>query len=560
MPVQEQGFAHRHNTLGISGEDNSTEKAYSFSEDSMRSNWALRATILFSFFIVQGSIAHAQQQGSAVPTIRVSSQLVFLDVTVLGRDGHPVTKGLTKDDFSITDDKRPQRIFSFEPPESHVVSAGAPENDPAVEAPLTIFVLDLLNSRFEDFAYIRYRVHKYLTAQPEQLDSPAELLVLGNDSLEVAQGFTRNRADLLYALDHVPTAIPYKIQGISFLLERFIESIDSLQQIALQNAGVPGRKNIIWVGRGGPSLFPENLAGGEENFMRYMRETTNQLVDSRISLYVIYPGIDSGDLASQVGSQIQIGEQNPFAGGINFGVLVQQTGGKLFYQRNDVDREMTQALELGREYYTLTYQPSEGNADGRFRRISVALRDPNLRVVTKTGYFAPDKDALPGGSREQTLVKMSEAEHATIPFSALDVSIGDVVRHPDTGTVAFTVLLRSPNIGWQPEPQGKSSVEFFLAAASLNRQRSFLSSHFESLDVMAPDQDPDRLAKTLLRVPVTLRTPAKMQSVRVIVQTTEGRMGSVELDRKQIAAAPETPTPAPQLMSRPQMHDVPTQP
>jgi hypothetical protein len=36
----------------------------------------------------------------------------------------PVTSGLPRDDFSITDDKKPQRIFSFEPPESHVVDVG----------------------------------------------------------------------------------------------------------------------------------------------------------------------------------------------------------------------------------------------------------------------------------------------------------------------------------------------------------------------------------------------------------------------------------------------------
>ena len=51
-------------------------------------------------------------------TIRVTSRLVFLDVTVLDKKGHPVVKGLeAKDgDFSITDNKRPQRIFSFEAP------------------------------------------------------------------------------------------------------------------------------------------------------------------------------------------------------------------------------------------------------------------------------------------------------------------------------------------------------------------------------------------------------------------------------------------------------------
>ena len=72
-------------------------------------------------------------------------------------------------------------------------------------------MLDLLNSGFEDFAYIRYSIRKYLMAQPARLNSPAELMVLGNQSLEMAQGYTRNKEDLLSALDHVPAALPYKL-------------------------------------------------------------------------------------------------------------------------------------------------------------------------------------------------------------------------------------------------------------------------------------------------------------------------------------------------------------
>jgi hypothetical protein len=133
--------------------------------------------ILFSLFSIK--VLRAYQVPSNVPTIRVTSRLVFLDVTVLDKKGHPVVKGLTKDDFSITDNKKLQRIFSFEAPETHVDDANTTDDHPAGKAPLTIFVLALLNSKFEDFAYIRYMVHKYLAAQPAQMNSPAELMVLG---------------------------------------------------------------------------------------------------------------------------------------------------------------------------------------------------------------------------------------------------------------------------------------------------------------------------------------------------------------------------------------------
>jgi hypothetical protein len=61
--------------------------------------------------------AQGQPSVSAVPTIQVTSRAVFLDVTVLDKQGHPVVSGLTKDDFSITEDKKPQPTYSFDAPE-----------------------------------------------------------------------------------------------------------------------------------------------------------------------------------------------------------------------------------------------------------------------------------------------------------------------------------------------------------------------------------------------------------------------------------------------------------
>jgi VWFA-related protein len=525
----------------------------------MRSTWALLCgIILLSLFSMKGSTARAQQLPSETPTIRVTSRLVFLDVTVLDKNGHPVVQGLTKDDFTITDDKKPQRIFSFEAPETHVVDANSRDDDRAGKAPVTIFVLDLLNSSFDDFAFIRYMVHKYLVAQPAQLNSPAELMVLKNDSLEMIQGYTRNKADLLYALDHVPPAVPYKKMNRGnadgFIYERFLQSIDALQQIALQNKGVPGRKNIVWVGQGGPNISTTNLTSNIEDLNRYVHNTTNMLVDSRISLFVIYPGLKAnapGFTMSQIEAAAGIDNEDPFAGDINFGVFVNETGGSLFYNRNDVNNEISQSMTLGSEYYTLTYQPPEGEPDDRFRRIHVSVRNPDLHVMTKAGYFAPEKNATVD-PRLQTMVNMTEAARSTIPFKSLEVTIEDLVRHPDTGTAEFTVLLPAQNLDWQSTEDGKSRFDLSVAAASLDGRRELLASKLESVTATASNQDSTRLAKTVTRVPVTIRIPRKTNSLRVVLQTAaNGRIGTAELDRKTIDNAPEEPTPDAKLLPRP---------
>jgi VWFA-related protein len=142
----------------------------------------LSMAALAAIFQAQNLIAQGQQAPPTVPTFRVSSNLVFLDVTVLDKKGRPVLTGLTEDDFTITEDKRPQRIFSFEAPEMHVMGPTPEDSNPAGKAPVTIFVLDRLNSSFEDFAFIRDEVRRFLLTQPPQLASPAELMVIGNES------------------------------------------------------------------------------------------------------------------------------------------------------------------------------------------------------------------------------------------------------------------------------------------------------------------------------------------------------------------------------------------
>jgi len=521
----------------------------------------LCAAVLMAGTFFPESTAHGQQGPSDTPMIQVTSRLVFLDVTVLDKKGRPVVKGLGKDDFTITEDNRPQSIFSFEAPQTHTISTLAGDDNPDGKAPLTIFVLDLLNSSFEDFAFIRYSVQKYLAAQPPLLSSPAEMMVIGNKSLELMQGPTRNREELLYALDHLPPAIPYKWEADSFDGERFQQSLDALQQIALQNKGVPGRKNIVWVGHGSPSLSTRRLTEPVvHEIQQYMHATTNMLVDARVSLFVIYPGLKIGHFVNLSGrsplpisaadAQANIDSDQPFAEDINFGVFVNETGGQLFYNRNDVHALIGRSQQLGSEYYTLTYQPHGGDANGKFRQIRVTLRDPNLRAVTKTGYYAPDKNA-PIDPRSQTKLDLAEAARSTVPFAALDLKVSGIVRHPENHTAEVTLLLQSKGIDWQAIGDGKSSAEITLAAVSITGGQEVLASKVERLILSVHTQDPSHLARLVTHLQLTIRVAPKTQSVRVVAETANGGpAGAADLDREAIEAAPATPAPLPQLLCR----------
>ena len=518
---------------------------------------SIRVHLCGAVLLVAAGAPHGQGQQTAptTPTFRVTSNLVFLDVTVVDKKGRVVTSGLTKDDFAITENKEPQRIFSFDAPATGAKTA---ENDPA-----TILVLDLLNTPFSDAAFARYSIRRYLALQPQKLNSPTELMVLNNTTLDLVQAYTRSRADLIYALDHVPPVLAYKLSGGDWADQRLSQSIEALQQITLQNKGLAGRKNILWVGNGGPSIPIDPADPRYDKSMRFFAHgTTNMLVDARMSLFLISPG---GVQGAEDPTYFRIGRVNalpaeeeiegdPFAGTVNFGLLVRGTGGMYFHDRNDVDAEIREAKKLGSNYYTLTYQPPAGEPDGRFRNIRVSLRDPDLHAMTKTGYYDPEPmtAADPVPQRVNPMNEISEAAQSSVPFDGLGLTIAKVGRHPETNTAEVTIMLKSTHLRWQATENGGSGANITVAAVSLSGRRDILASRLERLTVLSNTQDAARLAQSATLLTVTVPVPRHTQTVRVVIRADDGgQVGTTEIDHKSLETAPEIRRSNPELLPRP---------
>jgi hypothetical protein len=344
--------------------------------------------------------------------------------------------------------------------------------------------------------------------------------------------------------------------NVSFFGERFIQSMDALRQIALENTGVPGRKNIVWIGHGGPSLYTSFLDGSTaEKVTTYVHKTANMLVDARMSLFLIYPGLEvtyRGIMpVSARSAEVEIGEDDPFSGDVNFGVFVNETGGQLFYHRNDLDQLIRTSIDLGSRYYTLTYQPPASVADGKFHRIRVTMRNPALHILTKAGYFSPDK-GQPTDPRIDALYNVAEAVRTNVPLQSLGLTVERVIRHPDTNSAEITVNLDTKNLDWQTATSDRSTADIGFAAASLSAQRDVLASKTEGLTLTNPSKDPNRPQKVQAHLTIVLRTPRRTRSVRVVIGSlTNGRIGAVDLDRKTIEAAPSLPTPEPKLVPQP---------
>ena len=62
----------------------------------------------------------APEQETPVATLHVATRLVVLDVVVTDTHGKPV-RNLSKEDFTIVEDREEQTIASFEPPDQHAL-------------------------------------------------------------------------------------------------------------------------------------------------------------------------------------------------------------------------------------------------------------------------------------------------------------------------------------------------------------------------------------------------------------------------------------------------------
>jgi VWFA-related protein len=68
--------------------------------------------------------------------------------------------------------------------------------------------------------------------------------------------------------------------------------------------------------------------------------------------------------------------------------LAESTGGLAIRNTNDLRSALVRIDEDMRHYYVLTYTPVNQNFDGRFRPIEVKVKRPDVRVRSRSGYFA----------------------------------------------------------------------------------------------------------------------------------------------------------------------------
>ena len=504
-----------------------------------------------------GSCTLASSQ-TDVPVLKANARLVVLDVTVVDKAGKSVP-GLTVADFQVYEDGKLQQIRSVEPPAAHslppeTLTAGPKAVfDPAQPAsfgqsPVTILVLDQQNTHFADSSFARRELHDYLATQPAVLAQPATLLTVADNRFRLLQGFTLDRDALLHAVDDSRVANAWKLEQFGKTdtgpIERLDNGLRALEQIAQSYVRIPGRKNLIWIGAGFPSLDPTSIDGNDAVEVRdTLRHVTDLLLDTRVTLYAVDPtstaaglteitDITQSDFAMAAGG-LSSG-LDPFNATEDFDKLGPLTGGRVVRGLNDVRVQIGTSVGLGAQFYTIAYTPaSTASTAARFRSIKVVCLRPGLSVNTRSGYYTGETQQA--RTDETTAYDLTTAAMSTMPLNGLNVKVERDLS-ADAPADTYHVRVAADGLTWKPREEGStgSTATVYVMAVSLDARGKLLGHTLHGMKANAGAsvnlRDPKQMADFVFTAPPPAKSAPKTRTLRFVVRDAgSGRMGSFDV-------------------------------
>jgi VWFA-related protein len=452
----------------------------------------------------------------------------------------------------------------------------------------TVILIDRMNTALQDQQYARSELLRFVgQIRP---DDRVAIYSLGFGSVRVLHDFTSDAASLVRVLSRLtarrevpigPTSAPpsnpadtdaLSYDAVSQLLaplppinatktgiavtggtdalatgnaeSRVDTAANALVAIASRLAGVRGRKSLIWVSAGFPLVSMES-GGPQVVGSEALRRATEALNDANIAIYPV----DARGLTGTSVTPAEVAPQ-PFsalAGPVNqqphniqpmgkssgpsnidsMQKLAADTGGRAFFNTNDIMSAVRHAIDDGEWTYVLGYYPSHGHWDGRFRDIKVTVDRPSVEVRHRKGYLAISMPTAAPEVRQGDLLKLvgSPLEATAVGLTA-HITRSDAQGHASGDlTIALhvdpgAVTLQKTADGWA------GSLDLLIVQTTAEGQA--FKSFGGDIDFTMPEARRERFLADGLSVsrPVVVRTDA--QWLKVLVRdVASGALGSL---------------------------------
>lgn len=456
--------------------------------------------------------------GGPSAVLKVKTRLVVVDVIARDSRGLPVAD-LKQEDFTILEDGKEQkaRIFNFQKPgaalsRTQPVSAASSnivDNLPHFESgrALNVLLLDALNTSRTNQIIMRDAMIRFLEKLPE--NGPIAVYLL-DEKLRLVQDFTTDPAVLKEVVRSFKgksspylnmsadgSAISPVLPGISTSLPPLVAAqirqfqeqltanmtdqreqltLSALNSLARTLSGYPGRKNLVWVSESFPfDLWLSSASGksslNDRHYMLDIARTGNLLSDSQVAIYPL----DAGGLAgmpmfSPANSPDQLGENgnissDHLANHATMNDLAERTGGRAFYNRNDLETAVHESIDDGSTYYTLGYYPENKDWNGAFRKIQIKSGRGGVKLRYRIGYFAADSATFARLSAKKQDEDFDAALTLSLPIStALPFKAMVLPPSPQTGGKALVNFGADPHaLSFSETPEGLKQVNMECA-------------------------------------------------------------------------------------------------
>jgi VWFA-related protein len=394
-----------------------------------RSNWAKRALAMaLALMLTETGVV---SQDTTDYTFHSKTELVLVNVTVRDRNGNPV-RDLKREDFTVLEDNKPQQVISFDLENTDAVLSTAATEAPLLrntqprsadaqqaiptrplkDRRLIILFFDLSSMQPDEIDRATNAAQNYVDKQMVAADL-VSIVSLGS-TLSVNQDFTTDRALLKKTLQDfnlgagggfeegstgttegtAETGGSFAVDDTEYNIFNTDRRLQALRSIADKLTPIEEKKSLIYFSSGMDRTGIENQS--------QLRSATNAAVKANMAIYTmdirglqaLVPGGEAQN-ASLRGTSPYSGKSVASAFDSNattqetLVTLAGDTGGKAFLDSNDFSRVFTGVQQDSSVYYLLGYHSNNSARDGRFRRITVKINRPGLKLDFRRGYYAP---------------------------------------------------------------------------------------------------------------------------------------------------------------------------
>jgi VWFA-related protein len=343
---------------------------------------------------------------------------------------------------------------------------------------ITLIVLDLINTPFMDQARARTDLLKYLTQSLTQTGDqrePTALYTLTRSGIHVVHDFTSDPRILVAALHKVkgdtshivdspedveamtgtaspdgsagvdPGAVQTEAQQIQTMMEdaelnfksfeqrlAIIYTLDGMQQVAQALGGFPGRKSLIWAGGGFPFNVSDNTmqlapAGRDtlSDVLPLYEHTWQLLNNAQIALYPVdVKGLVVPMASASIGRPGKNFSRNMSYRQMDTQATLQtfaeMTGGRAYYNSNDLVRGFRDAVNDSAQYYMLGYYLDRSKTKAGWRKLKVKVAREHTEVRARDGFFVTNATVDPENSRNNDISSalQSPLDYTSLPLAA----------------------------------------------------------------------------------------------------------------------------------------------